>query len=185
MKRTPGIGTHHKGLCCYSDSQVTRQPHLHSPVSHRLHRHTTLQLGKYKFLYKKQLVQDAFSQLTRICIRPVACGGGGGGGARGAFPVFCFLKLIIPKINTGIATWYLLRRHCPPPHTYLGQATALCIQFEIQSDSEQMPFLLKLFDTVRDSISTRDHLVSSYCSSSYFQRKRFHSSFHPINSAMF
>ena len=41
--------------------------------------------------------------------RVVACGGGGKGGPLNLF------KLIIPKINTGIATWYLLRRHCPPP----------------------------------------------------------------------
>ena len=51
------------------------------------------------------------------------------GGARGGncppwdFQFLWFFKLIIPKSNTEIATWYLLRRHCPP--AYLGQATAL------------------------------------------------------------
>ena len=61
-----------------------------------------------------------------IYSRAVACGGGGGKGGNCPpwdFQFLWFFKLIIPKSNTEIATWYLLRRHCPP--AYLGQATAL------------------------------------------------------------
>ena len=44
-------------------------------------------------------IPTCFSEI----IRAVACRGGGA---------------IIPKINTGIATWYLLSRHCPPPRVF-------------------------------------------------------------------
>ena len=50
-------------------------------------------------------------------------GGKGGNCPPWDFQFLWFFKLIIPKSNTEIATWYLLRRHCPP--AYLGQATAL------------------------------------------------------------
>ena len=41
-------------------------------------------------------------------------GGKGGNCPPWDFQFLCFFKLIIPKSNTEIATWYLLRRHCPP-----------------------------------------------------------------------
>ena len=41
-------------------------------------------------------------------------GGKGGNCPPWDFQFLWFFKLIIPKSNTEIATWYLLRRHCPP-----------------------------------------------------------------------
>ena len=55
--------------------------------------------------------------------RSLRGGGKGGNCPPWDFQFLWFFKLIIPKSNTEIATWYLLRRHCPP--AYLGQATAL------------------------------------------------------------
>ena len=58
-------------------------------------------------------------------------GGKGGNCPPWDFQFLWFFKLIIPKSNTEIATWYLLRRHCPP--AYLGQATALLMTLVLVS----------------------------------------------------
>ena len=57
-------------------------------------------------------------------------GGGKGGNCPPGISSFCvFFKLIIPKINTGIATWYLLRSHCPPPPRIWARLRPCCISF--------------------------------------------------------
>ena len=106
-----------------------------------------------------------FEMVSLVCveyigpIRAVACGGGGGGKGGNCpppwdFQFLCFFKLIIPKSNTEIATWYLLRRHCPP--AYLGQATALGpIEYPVQNHSS-IPRLARDFRGLSEKKTGKD-----------------------------
>ena len=101
-------------------------------------------------------------------------GGGGKGGncPPWDFQFLWFFKLIIPKSNTEIATWYLLRRHCPP--AYLGQATALMysscdsfIALEVLSlNSSTVSTMERPSLTLPDS-SLTDRIIQSMKQASY------------------